>query len=328
MVLDFGTIIPAVFGTVKITEDKDRLWLYRFSDAQMEAYRTYSSDFFKKTKACAGIRLEFSTDSTSFTLCGDVISASSRKFYGFDVYVNGALVKHTLEPVKNKYVGYSLKVDLGDFGKKNVRVYFPWSVQANIASLTIDDGASFEPIVRPYKMLCFGDSITHGYDALNPSFSYANRLADALCADHINKGIGGEVFFPRLAELKDDVEPDYITVAYGTNDWVNSKKDVFDRDSRLFYEILSKNYPNVKIFALSPVWRGDMRERITSIGEFSYVSKTLEAIADSLENVTFIDCLDAIPHDVSFYVNDRLHPNDGGFYQYAANLYAEIKKSI
>ena len=81
-------------------------------------------------------------------------------------------------------------------------------------------------------MIMFGDSITHGYDALNPSFSYANRLADLLNADFVNKGIGGERFFPTLAQLKDDIEPDYITVAYGTNDWAHSPKEVFDKNSK------------------------------------------------------------------------------------------------
>ena len=199
---------------------------------------------------------------------------------------------------------------------------------ANIESLSLDDGASFSPVKRPYKMLCFGDSITHGYDAINPSFSYANRLADALCADHINKGIGGEVFFPTLAELKDDITPHVITVAYGTNDWSKNTLTVFDRNSALFYEKLSKSYPEAKIFALAPIWRINCETRMTEVGDFRYVAKKLREIASTLRNVTFIDCFDFVPHNESCYVADVLHPNDAGFYHYATNLYAKIKDLI
>ena len=94
MILDFSTIIPAICGCAKILEENGRLYLYRFTDEQSEAYRTYSSDFYKKTKATAGVRLEFLTDSEALTLCGEAVSASSRSFFAFDVYADGALVAH------------------------------------------------------------------------------------------------------------------------------------------------------------------------------------------------------------------------------------------
>ena len=328
MLLDFNTIIPAICGCAKIFEENGKLYLYRFTDEQTEAYRAYSSDFYKKTKATAGVRLEFLTDSEDLTLCGEAVSASSRNFFAFDVYVDGSLVAHLFEGVSSAPTAYSLTAKLGVGKAKKVCIYFPWSAQTSITSLELDDGAYLEPYKRPYKMLCFGDSITHGYDAKNPSFSYASRLADMLRADQINKGIGGEVFFPSLAECRDLVEPDYVTVAYGTNDWSHSPKEDFEKNSRLFYEALSKNYPNAKIFALAPVWRENYNTKVTPIGEFSNVSRILSEIADSLPNVTFIDCFDFIPHERQYYVSDVLHPNDAGFYHYAAEVYRAIKKQI
>ena len=217
---------------------------------------------------------------------------------------------------------------LGGNNKKRVTVYFPWSVQANIASLTLDDGSSFEPVKRKYKMLCFGDSITQGYIAQNPSFTYASRLSDLLDADSVNKGIGGEIFFSTLAELRDDIEPDIITVAYGTNDWSHTEKDKFDESCKLFYEALSKNYPSAKIFALSPTWRGNYTQKDKPMGDFFYVSKRIREVAESLPNVIFIDCFDFVPHEAAYFVEDLLHPNDAGFNNYAAELYAAIKKYL
>ena len=328
MKLGFDKIIPAVCGAAKTVENAGKLWFYRFTDAQSEAYRERSADFFRKTKATAGVRLEFSTDSSTLSLEGECFVASSRNFYNFDIYANGSLVYHKLEYVTDGYARYSVDVELGGKDQKNVSVYFPWCAQANLESISIDDGASFAPVKRPYKLLCFGDSITHGYDALNPSFTYASRLADMLRADHINKGIGGEIFFPTLAELKDDIEPDYITVAYGTNDWVCVSKDEFDKNSRSFYEMLSTQYPNAKIFALAPVWRESCECKTTALGAFSDVAITLKNIANSLPNVIFIDCVDFIPHERAYYSPDVLHPNDAGFHHYAAGVFAEIKKHI
>ena len=117
------------------------------------------------------------------------------------------------------------------------------------------------------KLLLFGDSITQGYDSADPARSYASRLTDALCAEGINKGIGGERFYPALATLRDDFLPDYITVAYGTNDWSSSAPEVFQTDCRAFYENLRALYPDVKIFAMRPLWRPD-GDRTTACGSF------------------------------------------------------------
>lgn len=327
MILSFDDIRSILHGAVRCCEKDGILYAYRFTEEQMAAYEKYNDDFFKKTKATAGVRLEFYTNSQALRIKGQVLRASSRDFFGFDFSVNGALVCH-----KHGYFGeditYDFEVKLGEGDKKKVTVYLPWSAQATISSFELDDGAYFENVERPYKMICFGDSITQGYTAHNPSFTYATRLSDLLLADSVNKGIGGEVFFPTLAALKDDIDPDIITVAYGTNDWSHAGKEDFEERAKLFFEALSANYPNAKIFALAPIWRGNYNTKKTPIGDFSNVAKQLQKIAATLPNAIFIDCFDFIPHDADFYVEDILHPNDAGFAHYAAELYNAIKKQI
>ena len=293
----------------------------------MEAYEKYSEDFFKKAKATAGIKLEFYTNSLNFKIKGQVFRASSRDFFGFDFYLDGALLRHEHGYFADD-ITYEYEIKLGEAEKKKVTVYLPWSAQAVIGSVELDDGSYFESCERPYKMICFGDSITQGYTAYNPSFTYATRLSDMLRADYVNKGIGGEVFFPSLASLKDDISPDIITVAYGTNDWSHVEKETFEKNSTLFYEALSKNYPNAKIFAIAPVWRENYNTKVTPIGEFSNVAKQFEKIASKLPNVTVIDCFDFIPHAADFYIDDMLHPNDAGFLHYATELYKAMKSYI
>jgi len=328
MVIGFDKLKELIHGIV-YTEEKDgKLYLHRFTKEQEEAYKPYNADFYKKTFATAGVKLEFLTDSTSLSMSVEVVAASSRKFFSFDVYTNGALVKSAVGDKGDGITKFEFSASLGN-GNKKVTIYFPWSASARICSFALDDGAVAEAVTRPKKMISFGDSITHGYDASNPSFSYASRLADALQADAVNKGIGGEIFFPTLANLKDDIEPDYITVAYGTNDWYfRESTDSFDKNCRDFYENLSANYPNSKIFAITPIWRGDWEKTENRFAPFEYIHNSIKSIAESLPNVTVIDGIDLVPHDKAFFSPDVLHPNDEGFRHYANNLYAEIKKYL
>lgn len=326
--LSFSDIKDITCGAVRFEEKDGRLFFYRFTEDQMAAYKAYSEEFFIKCHATAGVRLAFATDSTSLELCAEYVErTSSRDFFALDLYVDGALVKSYRGKPADDPFDFSLTAEFGE-GKKEIAIYLPWSVQISLLSLSIDEGASLTPIKRPYKMIAFGDSITHGYDAQNPSFSYASRLADALCADAVNKGIGGEVFFPTLAELRDDLEPDIITVAYGTNDWAWNNNERFEKNSVLFYERLSKNYPNARIFALAPIWREACTQVQSHTGEFRSIAMRIKNIVSELPNVTFIDCFDFVPHEQSNFVSDILHPNDKGSGHYAYNLYAEIKKYL
>ena len=281
-----------------------------------------------KSFASAGVRMEFFTSSKKLILTGECTKGSSRMSFGFDVYVEGHMVAHMMQDLGEGYTPFRFEADLGEGKNKAVCVYFPWSARTRLKSVEIDEGAEIIPIKRELKMICFGDSITHGYRAKNPSFSYVARLADALRADVINKGIGAEVFFPTLAALKDDYEPDIITVAYGTNDWSNTPPEQFEKNAPLFFKNLSENYPKAKIFALAPIWRRDCQDRITDIGPFGYIADKFREIAKDIPNMTVIDCLPFVPGEGRYFMPDRLHPNDEGFMFYAFNLYSEIKKHL
>ena len=177
-------------------------------------------------------------------------------------------------------------------------------------------------------MIIFGDSITQGYDAVAPENSYASIMTDTLGAEARNKGIGGEVFWPTLGALRDNFDPDYITVAYGTNDWSRNDRETFDRDCEAFYTNLSANYSEATIFALSPIWRGDKDSGKSKVGEFTHIGERIKEVADKLPNVVFVDTNGFVPEDPSYFSDLHLHPNDMGFAPYAENLLREIKKYI
>lgn len=320
MKLSIEQIRKIAVGAAYVDEIDEKIRLHRFTKDQEELYRGCSSDFYSKCFSTAGIRLEFVTNSTSLFLKTDVCSGSSRKFFSHAVYVNGEFIG---ELAAQTNVGvFSESFSLGE-GEKTVTVYFPWSVCSKIIELSIDDDATLEPVQRSLKMLQFGDSITHGYDAKAPVASYASLVADALDAYAINKGIGGEIFFPELAKLPDEISPNIITVAYGTNDWASGKLERFETNSRAFYENLAKLYPNAKIFALAPIWRKD-HDKSNKMCEFSHVSEHFREIAKAIPNMRVIDCFDFVPHDPACFSPDCLHPNDEGFSYYAEGVLRAI----
>ena len=152
-------------------------------------------------------------------------------------------------------------------------------------------------------------------------------MSELLDAEVINKAIGNEVFFPALAETVDNFEPDYITVAYGTNDWNRTCRSAFLENCRAFYLALHNNYPSAKIFAMTPIWRKNLTEH-REYGSFYQVEKDIQTIVNDLDNVFFISCFDFVPKDSTFFSDRILHPNDMGFDHYGKNLWKEIASKL
>lgn len=333
MKLCFNQIREIITGAVRIAEENGFTNLYRFTHEQEQLYKSVNQDFYAKTFSTAGVRLLFKTDSKRLFLKVATVQSSSRKYFSVDVFVNGnysgSLDNFSDTVLTQNYVqqefplgNFCKEFQLGD-GIKTVCVHLPWSVSTSIKQIEIDEGAFIEGIKPTKKLLAFGDSITHGYDALHPSNRYIAKLADKLGAEEFNKAIGGERFFPELAKLKDSFVPDYITVAYGTNDWSGIDKCTFKENCKGFFESLIKNYPESKIFAITPIWRKDMNEdRI--FGAFEDVEKTIRECVKGIENITVISGFDFVPKDEKYYADLRLHPNDDGFESYAEHLYNAI----
>ncbi len=329
MKLTLSQIKDITSGAVGIEEKTDGVHFYRFTQQQEQLYKTRSADFYKKTFATSGIQLRFCTNSQTLFLETEVFSGSSRTYFAFDVFVNGKKVDSL-----DNFTGVALPQDyttvqlpFGKFSKefylgagdKEVCIYFPWSVQAILKQLSIDDGAYIKANKPSKKMLCFGDSITHGYDALYPSNKYITQLANLLDAQEYNKAIGGEIFFPALAAAKETFVPDYITVAYGTNDWNSCTREVFTQNCREFLANLCANYPDSKIFVITPIWRAQMNES-RPFGAFEGVAEVLEKEGAAFGNISVINGFSFVPQEAALFADLRLHPNDEGFRHYFENL--------
>ena len=326
MKLTLETIRSIAQGALYVREENGEVLFSRFTDTQKEYYRISSeknpsNGFYRKSFASSGIRLEFLTDSDTLGLSYRTQYASSRRFYFFDVSVDGVMIEHFgHENIAESRSEFSVKLPEGTH---KVCIYLPCLAEARITALTLSDGATCTPVERPLKLLCYGDSITQGYDAKYPSQTYANLLADKLGAEMVDQGIGGEHFCPGLVAEDIPFAPDIITVAYGTNDWSNQDPALTVERAGAFYAELRRRYPTAKIFAGTPIWRGD-NHRVTKIGTFEQGRDVVRNAARAAGVTAVIEGDDLAPHIAEAFAPDCLHPNDFGFKFYANALHNAI----
>ena len=323
MKLNFEQLTSITSGAVRTWEDDRGFHVCRFTEKQTEAYACRRENMHRNTRSSSGIVLGFRTDSPSLSISVNVRSCSGRAYFSLDVLADrryvGSLKNYTLPTPGANY--HAMAAPLGVFsgmfplgqGEKTVEIYLPWSVECIITALELADGASLLPVKRGKKLLAFGDSITQGYDALEPRNKYITRLADRLGMEEINKAVGGEVFWPELAAMRDDLQPDLITVAYGTNDWTNRTCEDLQKASRKFFENLRETYPDAPILALTPLWRKDHAQDRKSYKSFHHVEKLIRRAVEDLPGVTVIRGWELIPQQENLYGDHTVHPNDEGF---------------
>ncbi len=334
MKLNFEQIKSVTQGAVYFSKEEKGFQPHRMNEEEEALY--IPTKFKDKAFASSNIQAVFKTDADKLILKADIAIGSSRSYFCFDIYVDGEFTA----AFKNfEYQDMSLpytQIDcpLGDFswelplkkGKKEIRIVFPFGSRVIISEFSLENATYIAPVKRSKTMLMYGDSITHGYDSLNPSRAYAVQLSHMLDAEAFNKAIGGEVFRPQLSEIKNDIFPDYITVAYGTNDWSHFDKEELETACKGFYKNLKKNYPDTQIFAITPIWRGDCDTDRKY--PFSGVYETIRKVCEEIGGITVIHGFNLVPHDNELFADLRLHPTNEGFDHYAKNLYNEIRKYI
>lgn len=337
MKLSLDKIKEITLGAVRIEQDETGFNFYRFTKEQQELYAQRREDFYYKTFCSAGVQLRFKTNSRSLKIKVSFDLGYTRSYYAMDIFVDGKMVdcicNYKGVELPRDYTTVNLpskteeKIIELPSGEKEIKICLPWSKRTRIEEIALEDGAKVVAQRPKYKMLCFGDSITQGYDAQHPSNTYTYQLASFLDAQEFNKAIGGDTFFPELASSCEDFVPDFVTVAYGTNDWSRCTRQETEEYCRSFYQTLSQKYPNAKIFALTPIWRADLNEK-REFGVFADVEKMIVEQTKDFNNVFVVSGFDFVPHDCDLYADERLHPNDEGFAHYYKNLSAKIKQFI
>ncbi len=336
MKLTYQQICDITQGTSYINEEDGGVAFHRFTKAQEELYYRTNQNFHRKALAPAGVILQFRTDSCCVTLKGETSRGSTRTYYSIDVLEDGVPAGHidnfSQLVLPEDYT--KCEYPLGDFektillkpGMKSVTICMPWSVRVVLKELSLSDGSTFAPDSPQKKLLVFGDSITQGYDAQRPMNRWGFQLARSLNAAEYNKGIGGERYFPNLANTREELKPDWIVVSYGSNDWNKLDRDVVLENARAFLSTIRDRYPDGKLFVLLPLWRKD-RDDYRKYGTFDLVRQDLAQICSELKLPT-IDVYSFVPQDSAYFADLRLHPNDEGLDLFSRRIIEAVKGLI
>ncbi len=339
MKLSFEQIKEITQGAEDIKSTFDGIQFFRFTEKELQQRKESGS--FERSYSTAGVRLEFETDSREMFIKFAVKATMQRTYMAVDVLVNGQRIGSVRNSPEDELLGtffaanpyewkdkvFEGKFDLGE-GTKKVSVYLPWNYVMYLQELSLDDTSFVKPCKRSKKMLVLGDSITHGFDAVCPSRSYASIMTAALDAEEYNKAIGGDKFTPAIAEALEEREYDYVSIAYGTNDWCVFDYETAKKNCKEFFEIVQKKFAGSKFFVIGPVWRADFADEMKFGKPFDEVEKMIFEIAGKYENTYCIPGFDLIDHKTELYGDHKVHPNDNGFKQYSERLLAEIKKHI
>lgn len=331
MNLNVSQIQEITCGAVKVYE-QEGVCFQRFTDTQMESYLERNPQT-KQIYSTAGIKLLFETNSSFLELKISAEQATCKSYFSVDVFENGrnigCLDNFNTDEVPDDYNEqtynqgeFEKKFELKD-GVKQIAIYLPWSSKVTIKEFLVEDYSYIKPLKPRYKMLVLGDSITIGENVARPSNRYAAKIAEMLDAEECCKAIGGEQFCPFLIALPEEVNVDFIWVAYGTNDWAWGTKEEFLEKCSQFFENLSRCYPSATVFVMTPIWRADYLSK-DSFCKFEEMDRMIRNIVSSYQKVQVFSGFNRIPHDISYFSDFRLHPNDKGNIKIFENLKKEF----
>ncbi|MDF2921406.1 MAG: lysophospholipase L1-like esterase [Paenibacillaceae bacterium] len=287
---------------------------FRFTQKQLDVYSGY--DVPGGASRCpAGIALEFVTDASWISLV-----YSCKGFEDREISLD-LLIDHCLEeriPIEKSSSPQEVhRYDIHKLPRMERRMTFllPHLLEFRLHAVQLNDGASIrqtEPFRK--KLLCYGDSITQGADARHPSCTYPFLLGKALGLQVLNQGVSGFMFNEQCLDPGLPFDPDYITVAYGTNDWRNLPTlQQFKDNCYRFLSRLKEIYPQARIAVITPLWRADHNTIASGVGEFSAVHSTIDAICRAIGGFYVIDGRMLVPHEQNYFGDRRLHPNEEGF---------------
>lgn len=287
-------------------------------------------------RRCPGARVEFKTDSPSFTVKVSLktlvldIGMSLYSGQGAQVMVGERGNAQHLALVYPP--NYDTKVYQRTFSKsadlEQVTIYFPRNELVENIEVTVEDGAIVtEP--TPYKyqkpVVFYGSSITEGGCACNTMNAYSAILSRWLDFDFYNMGFSGSA----RGEL---IMADYLnTLGMGAfvydYDFNAISIEELSRTHKPFFDRIRDGNPNIPILIMTrpAAFYNDYAKARREIIKATYNA----AVAAGDKNVYFIDGETFFgEEDRNLCTIDNLHPNDLGFYRMACAIRPVLKKML
>lgn len=213
-------------------------------------------------------------------------------------------------------------------GRHTYEILLPVADKVTFCGVELSEGERLTPIKekpRP-RYVPYGDSITQGFWASDPSKTYPYLVARGRGWQLVNMGFGGRTATPSDGEAVAELHPDLVTILIGVNDCLgNTPLSAYRENVRGLIANLRKAKASLPIYVITPLnvpgqWKGT--EKIDQYREV--LRGVVEESGDA--NLRLIEGPDLIPNE-SRYFQDGLHPNNAGFALMAERLKQKLKEN-
>lgn len=187
---------------------------------------------------------------------------------------------------------------------RNIEIWLPYGDAVDFVGLTVNDEAQFisPPVhVRP-RYLAYGDSITHGFRASDPTLTYPALLVTTNDWELINLGFGGREATASDGRLIGSAPADVITILIGFNDHYGNKPlEQYKTDVAGMLKNIRAAQPTTPIWLITPLWSTEPLPTQLGLHLEDYRKVLREIVTEANDpRLHLIEGTELIPADPSF----------------------------
>lgn len=292
----------------------------------------------ERATAQAGIRIRFGTDAERIggtLLLGNGEPGLSRvaQVRTLDLVVDGQVPQTTTIDDDGTFWFESLPR-----AERTVEVWLPQAGDVRLERLLLDEGAGLwtsPPKPRP-RLITYGSSITHCYEATSPTRTWPALVSRELGLDLTCLGFSGQCHLdPMIGRLVRDLPADVITTCLGINVWGSG---VFNRRSFLpavlgLLSTIRDGHPDIPMLVITPIscpsrdaTAGDSGMTLTEIrAQVAEAVRLLRSHGDCA--ISVLHGPDVLRPDETHHLHDGVHPDADGYALMASRI-APVVESL
>ncbi|OHB48939.1 MAG: hypothetical protein A2Y10_03690 [Planctomycetes bacterium GWF2_41_51] len=314
-------------GAFQVIKKDKNIEFQRFCPKLQDYFKT-NPTFDIRAKCTTGIVIRFASD-TSFLKIKAKIVPKSPATGQIDILSNNKPITSLHTNLKNGLLDAVVPITSENNEMNIIEIYLPHYSVCYINEIFIEKKSGLSAAPLQDILLAFGDSITQGGGAYGPSQTAVSIAARQNNLSICNFGVGGYFFDANSLICEQAIEPRYIIVAFGTNDWSLGKSPNNARD---YLNKLRAIFPHTKIIILEPLFRF----RPDTDGANNAVNKNkitlseyraqLAQLVSEFDNMICVPPSRLLKFDKDL-LSDGVHPTGEGYIQFGTNI-GQILKTI
>lgn len=279
----------------------------------------------------AGVRVVFGTDARS--VGGRVlITGAEDRIAKLDLVVDDQLFGTVAPGADGRFTFSGLPE-----GRKQIELWPPQFAEVWLREVEVDEDAEIwpaPPAGRP-RMIVYGSSISHCYEAESPTQTWPALVAREVGLDLTCLGFSGQCHLdPMVGRLIRDLPADLIVTCLGIN---VHRSGVLNERSFLpavlgLLSTIRDGHPGVPILVISPICCPEREDTVATSGMTltqirGYVGEAVRLLRRHGDDaIELLDGLDVLGPDKVHLLADGLHPNADGYHLMAGRIAPVVQR--